>query len=96
MWSKGYNDKQVRLSLGLSVSTWDRWKKAYKENTEVSTEVPVRTINNWSPEVTKEANTVGRGGVRYRYTDIEKYLGKGGKYNPTRDSYIWNGEECFF
>ena len=40
------------------------------------TEVPVRTINpvpQWSPEVTKEANTVGRGGVRYRYTDIEKY-----------------------
>ena len=27
---------------------------------------------------------------------FEKYLGKGGKYNPTRDSYIWNGEECFF
>ena len=167
--------------------------------TEVS-EVPVRTIRpvpQWSPEVTREANAVGRGGVRYKYTDInkynewkkeddwrlieaslknevthkpaerivkpdnipeellqydqtdvpydvwtkyideskgehwgtfvmkygrflepkkhntkeevekrtseklgieyfEKYLGKGGKYNPTRDSYIWKGEECFF
>lgn len=27
LWSKGYNDKQVRMYLGLSVSTWDRWKK---------------------------------------------------------------------
>ena len=41
-----------------------------------SANVPVRTIKpvpQWSPDVTKEANTVGRGGVRYRYTDTGKY-----------------------
>ena len=62
LWSKGYNDKQVRMYLGLSVSTWDRWKKAYKQRTEVSTEVS-----------TEETPTVGRGGVRYKYTDQTKY-----------------------
>ena len=46
------------------------------ETSEVSTEVPVRTIHpvpQWEPNVSNEANTVGRGGVRYRYTDMEKY-----------------------
>ena len=41
-----------------------------------SVNAPVRTIHpvpQWQPNVTNEANTVGRGGVRYRYTDTEKY-----------------------
>ena len=44
--------------------------------TETTETVPVRTIRpvpQWEPNVSNEANTVGRGGVRYRYTDMEKY-----------------------
>ena len=48
--------------------------------TETTETVPVRTIHpvpQWSPEVTNESNAVGRprgvGGIRYKYTDTEKY-----------------------
>lgn len=50
------------------------------ETSEVSTEVQTRKVNpvpQWEPNVPNEANSVGRprgvGGVRYRYTDMEKY-----------------------
>ena len=44
--------------------------------TETTETVPVRTIRpvpQWEPNVANEANTVGCGGVRYKYTDTEKY-----------------------
>ena len=46
------------------------------ETSEVSTEVQARKVNpapQWSPDVTNEVNTVGRGGVRYRFSDTDKY-----------------------
>ena len=56
-------------------------RESSKENVQVQhTEVQTRKVNpvpQWSPEVTNESNAVGRprgvGGVRYRYTDTEKY-----------------------
>ena len=44
--------------------------------TETTETAPVRTIHpvpQWEPNVSNEANTVGCGGVRYKYTDTEKY-----------------------
>lgn len=38
-----------------------------------SASVTIHPAPLWSPAVANEANTVGRGGVRYRYTDTEKY-----------------------
>ena len=74
--------------LGLGRTNWFRnlskngvtmteLRASSAENEQAQpTEVPVRTIHpvpQWEPNVSNEANTVGRGGVRYRYTDMEKY-----------------------
>ena len=81
------NGKEPWTVLGMKRRSWfDILKRNEVTMTElrssanvsanVNANVPVRTIKpvpQWSPDVTKEANTVGRGGVRYRYTDTGKY-----------------------
>ena len=80
------NGKEPWTVLGMKRRSWfDILKRNEVTMTELrssanvsadSANVPVRTIKpvpQWSPDVTKEANTVGRGGVRYRYTDTGKY-----------------------
>ena len=67
-------------SLAKNGVTMKELQSQCTETSEVSTEVQTRKVNpvpQWSPEVTNESNAVGRprgvGGVRYRYTDTEKY-----------------------
>ena len=77
------NSKEPWDVLGLGRSTWFRClakngvtmtelqsqSQSQSQSTETSEVSIARKVNN----VATEANTVGRGGVRYRFTDTEKY-----------------------
>ena len=69
LWSKGYNNVQVKATLGIKKSTWDRWYKEYKETPVETPVTPVET----PVETETSQSSLGRGGVRYKYTDTEKY-----------------------
>ena len=67
------NSADVSADVSANVSANSANVSANSAN---SADAPVRTIRpvpQWDPNVSNEANSVGRGGVRYRYTDTEKY-----------------------
>lgn len=72
LWSKGYNNAQVKATLGITKGTWDRWYKGYRERPTEETSVTSEetSVPQCCPST---SSNVGRGGVRYRYTDPVKY-----------------------
>ena len=75
LMAKGYSNAQIKASLGIKKSTWDRWYKDYKEQNTPKTPIDTpKTPEAQSQYIeVKPTNPTGRGGVRYRYTDSVKY-----------------------